>query len=77
VFFFRPIADVASFLVALLHFFCKLTVFDYEGTFIATVKAFPDGRTVKDEKIDVCRTAFWTALHPSYFYHLLSIVLSV
>jgi hypothetical protein len=49
-------------LVALLYFFCKPAVFDYEGTFIATVKAFPNGRTIKDETIDVCGTAFWTEL---------------
>ena len=49
-------------LVALLYFFCKPVVFDYEGAFIATVKAFPNGRTVKDETIDVCGTAFWTEL---------------
>ena len=49
-------------LVALLYFFCKPVVFDYEGTFIATVKAFPNGRAIKDKKIDVCGTAFWTEL---------------
>ena len=49
-------------LVALLYFFCKPVVFDYEGTFIATVKAFPNGRAIKDETIDVCGTAFWTEL---------------
>jgi hypothetical protein len=52
-------------LVALLYFFCKPTVFYYEGTFIAAVKAFPNGRAIEDEKIDVCGTAFWTELHSS------------
>jgi hypothetical protein len=33
-----------------------------EGAFIATVKAFPDGRAIKDERIDIRGTAFWTEL---------------
>jgi len=61
------ILDTSSFVasVALLYFFCKPVVFHYEGTFIATVKAFPNRRAIKDEKIDVCGTAFWTVLPSS------------
>ena len=50
-------------LVAFLYLVCKLAVFYYQGTFIAAVKAFPNGRAEVDEKIDVCGTAFWTELH--------------
>jgi len=50
-------------LVAFSYFFCNLAVFYYQSAFISAVKAFPNGRAVKDEKIDVCGTAFWTALH--------------
>ena len=56
--------DASSFvaLVALLYFFCKHAVFHYEGSFIATVKASPNGGAVKDKKVDVRGTAFWTEL---------------
>ena len=58
------ILDASSFvaLVALLYFFCKPAVFYHEGSFIATVKASPNGGTVKHKKIDVRGTAFWTEL---------------
>lgn len=41
-------------LVAFSYFFRNIAVFYYEDTLIAAVKAFPDGRAVEDEKIDVC-----------------------
>jgi len=65
------ILDASSFvaLVALLYFFRKSAVFYYEGSFIATIKAFPNGGTVKNKKIDVRGTAFWTEL-PSSQDHL-------
>ena len=61
------ILDASSFvaLVALLYFFRKSAVFYYEGSFIATIKAFPNGGAIKDEKVDVRGTAFWTELPSS------------
>jgi len=61
------ILDASSFvaLVALLYFFCKPAVFYYEGSFIATIKAFPNRGTVKNKKIDVRGAAFWTELPSS------------
>jgi hypothetical protein len=41
-------------LAAFSYFFCDLAVFYYQGAFISAVKALPNGRAVKDEKIDVC-----------------------
>ena len=40
-------------LIAFSYFFCKLPVFYYKDILIATVKAFPNGREKKDEKINV------------------------
>jgi len=65
------ILDASSFvaLVALLYFLRKSAVFYYEGSFIATIKASPNGGAVKNKKINVRGTAFWTEL-PSSQDHL-------
>jgi len=49
-------------LVTFLYFVCKLAVFYHKSAFVATVEAFPDGRTEEDEAIDVWGAAFWTEL---------------